>query len=454
MPKRNLILVMALLVAALGLVMLSRRPTEQKTGPLTQTLDRIKDSYYRPVDEDELRRGAVEGMVAKLDPFSAYIPPGKMVAIEQRLQGWESGLGLRLEIVDGQVLVIGPIRGSPADHAELCTGDRIVSVDGTAVAGLDLTGVYRRLAGRAGSKVKLCVFRVAGGEELLELTRRKFRIETMTGLYRDRTREWIYLVGPRGGIAYVRVREFVLDTAAALQQCLRQLAQLNALVLDLRDDPGGPLESAVAVSNLFLDRGTIVSVVGRKKPVERYDATADGTYPRKIPLVVLVNSQTASAAELVAGALKLHDRAVLVGTRTHGKGSIQTIVDLPGALGQINLTVSEFRIGGTEVISRRRGSKKWGVDPHEQVVILPTFRDELRRLRVEAEVHRAPATTSAPLLPSEGPGSLADRIMKLDLQLARAMAILRTPREYEAILKRAAAARAAQAERRPKPDQS
>lgn len=442
MPKRNLILVVALLAAAAALVSLAKKPHPQP-GPLARTEELIKDSYYQKVDAEKLRRGAVEGMLSKLDPFSRYIPPGKAVAIEQRLQGWESGVGLRLEIADGQVLVIGPIKGSPADYANLYSGDRIVAVDDAPVAGLDLTEVYRRLSGRAGATLKLTVFRAAGGEEELALTRRRFRIETLTGLYRDSTREWMHVVDPAHGIAYVRVREFVFDTAERFQQCLRALEHFDAVVIDLRDNPGGPLESAVAVSNLFLEKGTIVSVVSRKEPTLKYEATPDGTYPQRIPLVLLVNGETASAAELFVGALQLHDRAVLVGTRTHGKGTLQTLKDLPGSLGQINLTTAEFRIAGTRAITRRRGAETWGVDPHEQVDLLPLYAERLRRLRVQAEVHRPPPGTLASVT-AEGPGGLAEQILKLDLQLARAMEILRTPGEYRSILRRAAAVRAAQ----------
>ena len=441
MPKRNVILALALLVLAGALVWYSRRPATS-SEPLQGVLDTIKREHVRPVDEDDVRRGAIEGMVSRLDPFSRYIPPGKIDTLAHRLEGKERGLGLRLEIADSRVMVVGPVRGSPADLAGICTGDQIVAVDGEEVAGLSLLEVNERLYGPAGSAVKLALFRADGREETLELTRKEFPIETLVGLYRGPAKTWVHLVDDEKDVMYVHVREFVHDTASKLQECLGRRSRFHAIVLDLRDNPGGPLESAVAVANLFLHTGTIVSVHARKKPAETYEASADGTYPRKIPVIVLVNDQTASAAEIVCGALQRQDRAVLVGTRTHGKGSIQRLLQF-GELGQINLTVAEFRVGGMEVISRRKGATKWGVDPHEQVAILPTFLPRLRRLRLEAEVFRAPPGTRE-VAPTAGPASARRRLMELDLQLARAMEILRTPRRYDEIIRRAAAARAAQ----------
>jgi len=449
MPKRNLIWAFALLAVAGGMVWLSRsNPARPQTGPLVQAYKLIKDWYYRELSDEELLRGAIEGMMDQLDPFSVYIPPGKMAAIEARLQGRQTGLGLRLEIVDAQVYVIGPVKGSPADEARIVPGDRIVCIDARPVAGLGLEEVRKMLAGQVGSTVNLTLFRAAGGEETLTLTRATYSIETLTGLYRDRTREWVYLVDPSRGVAYVRIREFVAGTSSKLQQCLRQLDRYKALVVDLRDNPGGPLESGVAFCNLFLSEGTIVSVVSRRGPGGHHRATAEGTYPGDIRLVVLVNGETASAAEIVAGALRMHDRAVLVGTRTRGKGSIQSILPLPRGLGRINLTVSQFRVGGTEPISRIEGRDKWGIDPHEQVAIHPSYLRRLSRLRDEAEILRPPGPTTMPARGARRAEDLADRIIGLDQQLARGLEILRSPMEYEAILKRAAAERQERAKAR------
>ena len=448
MPKRNIILVVALLAVAGLLWWLAKQrpkpPLPPESTPFDKICKTIKDNFYRELSDEELHQAAAQG-VATIDPWSTIIPPGQAGTIEQRLQGWESGLGLRLERVGGQVFVIGPVKGSPADEAHIYSGDRVMAVDARPVDELALDNVYRLLAGEDGSTVELTVFGVEGEPRKIKLTRRRFQVETLTGLYRDARRQWVYLVEPAQGIAYVRLREFVRDSAARLQQCLRGLDRYHALVVDLRNNPGGPLDAAVTVSNLFLDKGNIVSVVSRGKTVEQYSATPDGTYASEIRLVVLVNSHTASAAEIVAGALGMYDRAVLVGTRTHGKGSVQKLLPLPKGLGQINLTVAEYRLGGTEIISRRPGSAKWGVDPHRHVVILPTQVQGLRRLRYEAEVRRRRPTTSYPAI--DAPGGLAQRLLKLDLQLAQAVDILKAPGEYELILKEAAAERAARKRR-------
>lgn len=447
MPKRNIILVVALLAVAGLLWCLAKYwpplpPPPPDPTPFDKICKTIKDNFYRELSDEELQQAAAKGM-ATIDPWSTIIPPGQAGAIQQRLQGWESGLGLRLERVGGQVFVIGPVKGSPADEAHIYSGDRVMAVDARPVDALALDKVYKLLAGKDGSTVELAVFGVEGEPKKIKLTRRRFQVETLTGLYRDARRQWVYLVEPAKGIAYVRLREFVNNSAARLQQCLRGLDRYHALVVDLRNNPGGPLAAAVNVSNLFLDKGNIVSKVSRGKTVEKYAATADGTYASEIRLVVLVNNGTASAAEIVAGALGMYDRAVLVGTRTHGKGSVQKLLPLPKGLGQINLTVAEYRLGGTEIISRRPGSGKWGVDPHRHVVILQV--EKLRRLRYEAEVRRRRPTTSYPAV--DAPGGLAQRLMKLDLQLAQAVDILKAPGEYELILKEAAASRAARKRR-------
>ena len=451
MPKRNIILVVTLLCVAGLLLLLARRdppPPPQNPAPLHEVYEFIKKNFYRELSDEELREADIKGLAASMaaiDPWSTIIRPGQAGRIERRLQGWESGLGLRLERVGGQVFIIGPVRGSPGDEADIYSGDRVMEVNGKPVDALALDKVYRLLAGKDGSTVTLKIFGVDGGQKKIELTRRRFQVETLTGLYRGAGRQWVYLVEKAEGIAYVRLREFVSDSAARLQQCLRGLDRYRALVVDLRDNPGGPLDSAVSVSNLFLDKGDIVSVVRRGKTVGKYSATPDGTCASEIRLVVLVNGHTASAAEIVAGALGMYDRAVLVGTRTHGKGSVQKLLDLPDGMGQINLTVAEYRLGGTEIISRRAGSGKWGVDPHRQVVIHSTQVEELRRLRYEAEVRRGRPTTSYPAV--DAPGGLAQRLMTLDLQLAQAVDILKAPGEYESILKEAAAARAEQKRR-------
>ena len=461
MPKRNLILILAIVVAAIIAVFEARnasiftgrgnwQPSTARSGheeefqPVNETYRLIKDRYLYPLEGQELRQGAVRGMVSSLDEYSTYVAPGRTGAFEQHLLGRERGLGLRVDVVDGQVTVLGPMAGSPALRAGIMAGDIIVAIDGKAAAGLGPEQMTALLDGPVGASVKLTLFRAPGPQTTLTLTREEFPIESVTGLYRHSSGTWVCVIDPASGIAYVRIREFVRDTTEQFQQLLRQLDRLQGLVLDLRGNPGGLLESSVGVSDLFLREGRIVSVVRRDGPPEEHMATPTGTYP-DIPVVVLIDEGTASAAEIVAGALRLRGRAVLLGTRTCGKGCVQSMFKLPDDLGRINLTTSEFCLDSDEPISRRPGSPRWGVDPHEQIIILPSRQEKLARLRAAAEVLPLGRPTTLPLISpaGEGPPGMAEAMLRLDSPLERAVELLKKPREIEAILKAAEAERAA-----------
>jgi len=444
MPKRNLIWLAAILAGTLVLVWVSRLPPPAGDGPsgalrpLGETYNLIEQQYLHPVDRQSLLRGAVRGMVESLDEYSSYVPPGRSAALSQRLMGTERGLGLRIRQVAGQVVVVGPLAGSPAYHAGILSGDLLSEIDGRPAAGMTLDEVRSTLDGEVGKAVKLTIIR-DGWRKSFEVTREEFPVESVTGLYRDRSGAWVCAIQPEGA-AYVRVREFVRDTPEQIQRLLRPMDRPLGLVLDLRGNPGGLLDSAVATADLLLREGLIVQVTRRRGPVERYNATAEGTFP-PIPVVVLVDSRTASAAEIVAGALRVHVRAVLVGTRTCGKGCVQSMLSLPGGLGQVNLTTSEYFLDGSRAVSRRRGGERWGVDPHEQVILLPSSRERLADLRDQAEVlpaTRTPATRPSSETASE-PVSMLDRMLEADTQLARAVELLKNPQEMDVLLRLAAA---------------
>ena len=254
---------------------------------------------------------------------------------------------------------------------------------------------------------------------------------------------------PAENIAYIRVKELVENTAEQVEMTLRQLGDVRGLILDLRDNPGGLLPSAVTVSNLFLRQGVIVSCVDRTAKRQTYEASNEGMYSR-VPMCVLVNGQTASAAEIVAGALAMHGRAALVGTRTRGKGCVQTPLALPGNMGQVNLTTAEYFLADDTPIARRAGSDRWGIEPHERVSLRPSEEKMLRRLYREAEVvSRRRQTTTETSRPVRQEISFLD-LLKADAQLARAMELLSIPDAHDAAIQRAAAQRRAAAKERAK----
>ena len=447
MPKRNLIWILAIIVAAAVIMWVAQRnpPPARQVEPdefsyVSRTYRLIQDRYYRPIKGERLRQGAVNGMVSQLDEFSSYVSPARLEAFTSRMMGIDRGVGLRLIQTDGRIRVVGPLINSPAHKAGIVGGDFILAIDGVSLEGALLSEAERMLRGPLGAKVELAIERSDGSRRNFSVIRGKFPIQSVRGLYRDRNGQWVYLIAPGENLGYVRITEFVRDTGLRVGEILRSLGSLRGLILDLRDNPGGMLPAIEEVCNLFLRQGTIGTSITRNRTIVRFTARADGTLP-EIPMVVLINSKTVSAAEIVAGALRLHGRAVLVGTRTRGKGCVQSMFPLPGELGQVNLTTAELLVGDSGTIIRQGGSDQWGVDPHpeQEVTLSLEVQERLRVLHMEAEMLRAqqddqPATRSAGA--TEPINLIKQRLVNLDAQLARALKLLSKPDEISEILAR------------------
>ena len=463
MSKRNLIWLAVIAAAAVAGVLLVRTPRPRggtpgaRPGPAEQTRRLIRESYYQPIPDGTLDRGAIRGMVESLDEFSSYIPPEKVRAFQRRMEGKAFGLGLRVEIVDGQVRVIGPLADSPAHRARIVAGDRILSIDGKKLKGVAIEQVRRLLAPEDDTPVGLELLRATGERETIRLSGASLALETVTGLFRNDAGKWVHLIVPSEGIAYLRLREFTPETSQQFQRVFRQLARLEGVVLDLRNNPGGARPAAIAIADMFLRKGTLVIVEHRTGPAEQHVAHEAGTVP-DVPVVILVDSRTASAAELVAGALQAGDRAVLVGERTCGKGCIQTMIPLGGDLGQINLTTAWFHFGSGEPIMRTADADRWGITPHVSVTVPAARRVELDKLIAREEVLPPPKPTTRPATRATTAPDTARtaRFLKMDPQLDRAVDLLRTPQRITRILEEAAKRRAAEAKARekeaPKPE--
>jgi carboxyl-terminal processing protease len=381
----------------------------------------------------------VSGMFRALDKFSCYIPPSKVEELHQRVMGRSRGVGLEAAFVGDELRVIGSMVNSPAQRAGMSAGDLIVLIDDLHVTGRSMHEVRRMLdEGKPGTTVRLTVLRQGRQPEAVSLTREEFPIETVHGLYRDPAGQWVYLVAPRDGIAYVRIKEFVPETLERVQGALRGIGPLNALVLDLRDNPGGEFRASLSVSDLFIREGTIVTLFSRHGPPQKYSAQRKvGTVD--VPVAVLINGHSASGAEIVAGSLSVNDRAVLVGTRTLGKGCLQRMIRLEDdPRGQLNLTTSEYYVGDDTPIAMR------GVDPHVEVTVTDSLHEALGRLHLEQELappqHPATAPATRPAAALESPGA---RMLELDPQLATAVKLLQNPQDVQDIIKGARKARLA-----------
>jgi carboxyl-terminal processing protease len=299
-----------------------------------EVYERIKREYVDAVDDHELMEKAVRGMVAALDPHSAFLDSEEFEEIRLSTMGSYPGVGIEVVAEDAGVKVLRPIEGSPAEAAGMLSGDFIVKIDGADV-GADLAGAINRMRGPAGSSVRLTVRR-PGHAELLNFSLRRAKVEVRSVAQQD--------LEP--GYGYVRISGFSETTADDVAHALARLKRdnphgLKGLVLDLRNNPGGVLEASVAVADAFLDHGLIVSADGRTADSRfRMDATP-GDLIGGAPMIVLVNGGSASAAEILAGALKDHGRAELIGHKTYGKGSVQTVMPLSHG-GALKLTTSLY----------------------------------------------------------------------------------------------------------------
>jgi len=285
-----------------------------------EAFDRVSSAYVEEIDDRTLLENAIKGMLSQLDPHSAYLDRSAFSDLQEATTGNYGGLGLEVGMEDGFIKVISPIDDTPAAKAGIESGDLIIQLNDIPVKGMNLTEAIDSMRGDAGSEVKLTIVRE--GEPVpkeLTLTREIIQVASV----RQRMLE--------DGYGYVRIAQFQSKTGSEVEEAVEKLQEegtLNGLIIDLRNNPGGVLQAAVEVSDVFVADGLIVYTSGRlsTSDVKYYATTPDST--NGVPIVVLVNGGTASASEIVAGALQDHDRAVIMGTNTFGKGSVQTILPL------------------------------------------------------------------------------------------------------------------------------
>lgn len=288
----------------------------------TQVFDQIRNAYVEEVDDKTLLKNSIIGMLSQLDPHSTYLDESSFEDLQTNTQGEFGGLGVEVGMEDGFVKVISPIDDTPAQKAGVMAGDLIIKLDGTPVKGMGLNQAIDKMRGKKGSKIVLTIVR-KGVDKPLEMTIVRDMIKVVSVRVEKLEEQF----------AYVRIAQFQVNTADDLKKLLGKIkgemgGQLQGIVLDLRNNPGGVLQGAVDVADIFLERGLVVYTEGRLQNANmRFEATA-GDMLNGAPVVVLINEGSASASEIVAGALQDQKRAILVGTKSFGKGSVQTVLPL------------------------------------------------------------------------------------------------------------------------------
>jgi carboxyl-terminal processing protease len=392
--------------------------------------ERVRSDYVEDINEQKLIEDAVNGMLTALDPHSSYLSPNNFRDMQVQTRGEFGGLGIEVTMENGLVKIVSPIDETPAARAGLRPNDFISAIDGEPVIGLTLQEAVDKMRGPVNSSIKITIRR--GPTETFDVTLQRAVVRIQSVRFR-----------PEGtDIGYIRITSFTEQTDVGLRNAITKLKEqmgtkLKGIVLDLRNNPGGLLDQSIAVSDEFLEKGEIVSTRGRRsEDAQRYNAKT-GDMLNGMPIVVLINGGSASASEIVAGALQDHHRAVLLGTKTFGKGSVQTIIPL-GGQGAIRLTTARY------FTPSGRSIQAQGIEPDivvEQARIERVAQGSTRReadLRgalanpQQQQSQQAPAQPPAAQPPAAQPAQPGDEAAATvptdqaqDYQLSRALDLLR-----------------------------
>lgn len=311
--------------------------------------ERIRAQYVDEIEDEELIENALNGMLTSLDPHSAYLDQDSFSDMQVRTRGEFGGLGIEVTMENGFVKVVSPIDDTPAFKAGMQAGDYVTFIDGEPVLGLSLSDAVDKMRGKVGTKIKLTVRREGENEDLtFSIVRDVIQIRSV----RHRV---------EGDSGYVRITTFNQNTEEGLKKAVDEIKKelgdnMNGLVLDLRNNPGGLLNQAISVSDAFLEKGEIVSTRGRDEDDVKRDNASRGDIIDGLPIVVLINGGSASASEIVSGALQDHRRGIILGTKSFGKGSVQTVIPLPGH-GAMRLTTARYYTPSGRSIQAK------GIDP-------------------------------------------------------------------------------------------
>ena len=399
MSRRNLLI---LILAALASFWFYRRLEKPRYARvLTGAMTTIENHSLAPVKSLELFEGAMDGMLGQLDDYSTYISPEDLPNFQNEIDLQHVGLGIRIAIdpETKQLKVVSPVANSPALRAGIRAGDRILRIGKTPTEGMSVGDAAALLGGEPGTSVTLSILH-EGAKKPVEITvvREVIQEDSVLGDTCNADGSWNFFLGGRDRIGYVRIVSFDDETVEELRDALAKLTArgMRGLVLDLRDNPGGYLDAAVDVCNLFVRSGVIVTTRRRDGSVSE-TFTADGRAPfTNFPMAVVVDQETASAAEIVAACLQDHHRATVVGQRTFGKGTVQEIIYLEPGCGAMKLTTASYWRPSGRNIDRSHDAREkdpWGVSPEpgDEVVMTDEEFDRWQAWRAERDILQVPA---------------------------------------------------------------
>ena len=333
-----------------------------------ETMFQVEQNYVQNVDRRKLMEAAIRGLLDELDPYSNFISPDEIDRFKTSVESQFGGIGIQITLDREQLKVLSPLVGSPAYLAGIEAGDSILEIEGKPTDGITLDEAVRKLKGEAGTKVTLTLLhRRDNRRETVTIERKIIEVETVLGDRRKPDDAWDFMLDEKRKIGYVRLTAFSRNTADDLEAALEDLKKrdLKGLVIDLRFNPGGLLKSAIDVADLFVAEGRIVSTKGRNTIERPVNARKPGTF-EGFPIAVLVNRYSASASEIVSACLQDHKRAVIVGERTWGKGSVQNVIELEQGHSALKLTTAAYMRPSGKNIHRFPDSKEsdaWGVMP-------------------------------------------------------------------------------------------
>ncbi len=369
------------------------------------TFEQVERNYVKKVDRKKMLEAALRGMLVELDPYSSYISPEELAQFNQSVDQEFGGVGIQVQIDQhsDRIQVISPLPDTPAYKAGVRAGDLIMTIDGQSTERMPLSKAVQLMQGPPGGKVKIAVRHMGeSADQDVELTREVIRVSSVKGDYYKAGAKSEFMIDKDNKIGYVRLTQFGRRSSEELVEALEELkeAGMKAFVLDLRNNPGGLLTQAVEISDLFIESGVIVSTEGQNSQPKSWSAQKEGTFSG-FPMAILVNRFSASASEIVSACLQDHKRAVIVGERSWGKGSVQNVIPLEAGASALKLTTASYKRPSGKNIHRFPDSKQddeWGVMPDSGFEVKLDFKEmrELDQYRRDRDVIRneAPAASA------------------------------------------------------------